>query len=70
MEDSDLELFDLEVEFGNGQRFAPPTRLVFREGSRSQVIDLPGNTRYIKKIAFRYGNLPGGGRARILAYAR
>jgi hypothetical protein len=29
------------------------------------VIDLPGGARVIRRVEFRYGNLPGGGRARV-----
>jgi hypothetical protein len=34
------------------------------------VIDLPGGARSIKKVEFRYGNLPGGGRAQLELWAR
>jgi hypothetical protein len=65
VENSDLELLDLEVTFGNNQRFHPTVRHVFREGSRTRVIDLPGDNRVIKDINLRYKNLPGGGRATV-----
>lgn len=63
--DSDLALHDMVVHFGNGQRWSPALRHVFREGSRSHAIDLPGNVRYIRRVELLYGNLPGGGRARV-----
>jgi len=63
---SALEMFDVVVTFGNGERFSPPTRLVFGNHSESRVIDLPGGSRDIRRIDFRYGNLPGGGRARVV----
>ena len=62
---SALELFEIKVTFGDGQTFEPKTRLVFDKSSRSRNIDLPGDKRVIKKVEFRYGNLPGGGRARV-----
>jgi len=65
VEKSDLELLDLEVTFGNGQRWHPSVQHVFREGSRTRVIDLPGDDRVIKNINLRYKNLPGGGRAAV-----
>jgi hypothetical protein len=65
VEHSALELFDVVVVFGDGTRFSPGTRLVFGPGSTSRVIDLPGNARVIRHVEFRYGNLPGGGRAQI-----
>jgi hypothetical protein len=65
VEKSDLELLDFEITFGNGQKFHPAVRQVFKEGSRTRVIDLPGDDRVIKAINLRYKNLPGGGRAKI-----
>ncbi len=65
VEHSALEMFDVEVFFGDGSKFSPPTRLVFGKDSASRVIDLPGDKRVVTKVAFKYGNLPGGGRAQI-----
>jgi hypothetical protein len=69
-EHSALELFDIEVHFGNGEKFSPNTRLVFDKNTRSRVIDLPGDARVIKKVDFRYANLPGGGKAQLELWAR
>jgi hypothetical protein len=63
---SALEMFDVVITFGNGEKFSPPTRLVFDNHSSSRVIDLPGGDRDIRRIDFRYGNLPGGGRAHVV----
>jgi hypothetical protein len=63
VERSALEMHDVVVTFGDGETFSPSTRLVFEENSRSRIIDLPGATRVIRSVEFRYGNLPGGGRA-------
>jgi hypothetical protein len=65
---SALELFDLAIVFGDGEVYAPPTRLVFAPGTTTRVIDLPGGARVIRRIEFRYGNLPGGGRAHVQVY--
>lgn len=65
VEDHDIELYDMEVTFADGSTFAPQMRLTFREGERSRQIDLPGNARVVRSVRFRYGNLPGGGRARV-----
>jgi hypothetical protein len=62
---SALEMFEIKVTFGDGQTFEPKTRLVFDKSSRSRTIDLPGDKRVIRKVEFRYGNLPGGGRAKV-----
>lgn len=64
-EHSGLELFDVEVTFGDGDKFSPRTRLIFTEDTRSRVIDLPGGQRVIRKVEFRYKNLPRGGRAQL-----
>jgi hypothetical protein len=69
-EHSALELWDVEVQFGDGSKWSPQTRLVFDRNTTSRVIDLPGGARSIKKVEFRYGNLPGGGRAQLELWAR
>jgi hypothetical protein len=61
---------DVVVNFGDGGHFSPPTRLVFEANTRSHVIDLPGADRIIRTVEFRYGNLPGGGRALAELWAR
>ncbi|MES1204477.1 MAG: hypothetical protein ABUS79_00945, partial [Pseudomonadota bacterium] len=70
VEHSALEMHDVVVTFSDGTGFSPPTRHVFGENSRSQVIDLPGNRRVIRNVEFRYGNLPGGGRAQAELWAQ
>lgn len=65
VEQSDLELYDMEITFADGTTFSPRVRLTFREGERSRQIDLPGAARVIRRVTFRYGNLPGTGRARL-----
>jgi hypothetical protein len=70
VEHSALEMFDVVVTFGDGTSFSPPTRHVFSPETRSHVIDLPGSDRIIRTVAFRYGNLPGGGRAQAEVWAQ
>ena len=65
VEESAAELFDVEITFGDGDVFRVPTRLVFDRNTRSRVIDLPGGDRVIRHVDFKYGNLPGGGRAHV-----
>lgn len=65
VEHSALEMFDMVIHFGDGTTFSPNLRLVFSQNSRSRVIDLPGGARNIDKVVFRYGNLPGGGKAQV-----
>ncbi len=70
VENSALEMFDVKIVFGDGEVFSPPTRLVFGRDSSSRVIDLPGDARVIRRVEFRYGNLPGRGRARVELWAK
>ncbi|MGE0870249.1 MAG: hypothetical protein AB7P03_16915 [Kofleriaceae bacterium] len=70
VQDSDLELLDFVVEFGRGEAFRPGIRAVFREGTRTRAIDLPGDKRVIKSIQFKYRNLRGGGRAKIQVWGK
>jgi hypothetical protein len=70
VEDSALEMFDVVVTFADGTRYSPPTRHVFAANTRSHVIDLPGSERSIRSVEFRYGNLPGGGRAQAELWAQ
>ena len=65
VEHSALEMFDMVIEFGDGSTFSPNLRHVFGPGTQSRVIDLPGGARSIERVTFRYGNLPGGGRAQV-----
>lgn len=68
--DSDLDLQDFTVVFGNGDRWSPKLKHGFKEGQRSKVIDLPGDDRTISKIELAYRNTPGGGRAKVEVYGK
>jgi hypothetical protein len=68
--DSDIELKDLTVHFGNGEKWSPALKTSFKEGQRSKIIDLPGNNRTINKIELLYANTPGGGKAKVAVYGR
>ena len=70
VEHSALEMYDVTVTFGDGTRFSPQTRHIFSANTRSHVIDLPGAERVIRTVEFRYGNLPGGGRAMAELWAQ
>lgn len=63
--DSDLELQDFTIHFGDGTKYEPRLQHYFRENARTRVIDLPPNGGVINRIDLRYRNLPGGGRARV-----
>jgi ribosomal protein L33 len=68
--DSDLELIDLSIKFARGEPFHPEVKTMFREGTRTRAIDLPGDERVIRWIEFKYRNLAGGGRARVQVWAK
>jgi hypothetical protein len=70
VENSALEMHEVVVHFDDGSAFAPATRHVFAANTRSHVIDLPGSRRNIRSVEFRYGNLPGGGRAQAELWAQ
>lgn len=70
VENSALEMHDVVVRFEDGTQFSPNTRHVFAANTRSHVIDLPGTVRAIRDVEFRYGNLPGGGRAQAELWAQ
>ena len=70
VEHSALEMYEVVVNFGDGTQFMPATRHVFSANTRSHVIDLPGTERVIRNVEFRYGNLPGGGRAQAELWAQ
>jgi len=70
VEHSALEMFEVVFTFGDGTQFAPRTRHVFSADTRSHVIDFPGSDRVIRSVEFRYGNLPGGGRAQAQLWAQ
>ena len=70
VEHSALEMDDVVVRFADGGAFSPQTRHVFAANTRSHVIDLPGSWRAIQSVEFRYGNLPGGGRAQAELWAQ
>ncbi len=64
-----VEMRNVEVVFGNGRPFSPPTQLVFSDKERSRVIDLPGAARFIRSVTFTYRSLrTGQGRATITLY--
>ncbi len=65
VENSEIELLDFEITFGNNERVRPGVKHFFKEGQRTRVIDLPGDDRVIKEINLKYRNIPGGGRARV-----
>ncbi|HEY5926955.1 MAG TPA: hypothetical protein VIV11_34950 [Kofleriaceae bacterium] len=67
---SDVQLNNITITLGNNEKFAMPTSVMFKEGTRTAPIDIPGKLRKIRSVEFAYANLPGGGRAQIEVWAR
>jgi hypothetical protein len=65
VENSDLEMIDFKIVFGDRTEYHPKLNHVFREGQRTRAIDLPPSEAVIRFIDFWYRNLPGGGDARV-----
>jgi hypothetical protein len=63
--DSTLEVGDVIIQFGNGQRMSPGLRHSFADGSRSRAIDLPGHVRFIRGLELVRGGVPAGTRAHV-----
>ncbi|MEO6773588.1 MAG: hypothetical protein ABI467_11285, partial [Kofleriaceae bacterium] len=70
VEHAPVEMYDMIVTFGNGEKFDPKTRLTFGPDSTSRMIDLPGRNRVIRRVDFHYGNLRGNGKAKVELWAR
>jgi len=63
--DNSLEVGDVVIQFGNGQRWSPGLRHSFADGSRSRAIDLPGQVRFIRGVELVHGAVSAGGRAHV-----
>lgn len=70
VEHSAVELRGITVTFGDGTTFSPGIRGRYAKGSHSPAIDLPGGSRVIRNVEFRYRNLRGGGRAQLELWAK
>lgn len=70
VERAPIELYDMVVTFGNGDRFEPHNRLVFGADTTSRRIDLPGGARIVQRVDFRYGNLVAGAQAKVELWGR
>jgi hypothetical protein len=64
-----IDLDDIEITFGNNEKFNPGVKLTFHEGEKTRLIDLPGADREIIKIRFHYRSV-GRGEATIVAWGR
>jgi hypothetical protein len=66
-----VQVLDLKVVYGNGERDDLPVRARIREGGASGPLDLYGRDRAIERIELVYARVPNfRGRARICADGR
>src|SRR5882762_6369037 len=65
-----LEMYNIRITFGNGDTWSPDTRVLFRQGSWSRLIDLPGPARVIGKIEFWYRSRLRRGQATVRVFGR
>ena len=70
VERNDIEIFNIVIVYGNGERERVETRLVFDQGTRSRIIGFEGGERRIRAVEFSYKTVGTWleGRARILVY--
>ena len=65
-----LEMYNIRLTFGNGDTWSPNTRVFFRQGSWSRLIDLPGPVRAIRKVEFWYRSRLRRGQATVRVFGR
>jgi len=70
VERAPVDIYDVVVTFGNGERWEPHLRMVFGADTRTRTIDLPGGSRAIQRVDFRYGNVIAGARAKVELWGR
>ena len=63
--DSDLEMLDFTITFGDKTTYSPKLAYFFKEGQRTKAFDLPPSAKVISFIDVKYKNTPGGGKARV-----
>lgn len=54
VKDGPVHVIDLDVHFENGDKFDVALKQRIPKGGESRVIDLPGNSRSIRKVEFWY----------------
>jgi hypothetical protein len=70
VERNNIEIFNVEITYGDGQRQRIETRLIFDEGTRSRLIHLEGERRRIRSISFTFKTVGNWfeGRARVVVF--
>jgi hypothetical protein len=70
VEKNNVEISNLEVTYGDGQKQRFETRMIFDEGTRSRLLHLEGERRRIRSISFDFKTVGSWleGRARVVVY--
>ena len=72
VEEKDVRLNDLKIEFENGDRMEPALDDVIKAGEQSRIIQLAAEGRRIKSIEFKYRSMGSvlEGRANVVVTGR
>ncbi len=70
VEEGELNLDDIIIEYDNGRKHSPKLHHSFRDGSRTRPMDLRGEARVIKRVELRYSNMPRDTRAKVQIWGR
>ena len=70
VEHAPVEMYNIVVTFGDGEKFDVPTRMTFAPDSTTREIALPGGARVVRRVDFAFGNIPGDGHAKVELWGR
>jgi len=72
VEDKDVHINDLKIQFENGDKIQPALDEVIKAGEQSRIIDLAADGRIISNIEFKYRSMGSilQGRANVLIVGR
>jgi hypothetical protein len=70
VDEGELNLDDIIIEYDNGRKHSPKLHHSFRDGARTRPVDLRGDARVIRKVEVRYSNMPKTGRAKVQLWGR
>jgi hypothetical protein len=70
VDEGELNLDDIIIEYDNGRKHSPKLRHSFRDGSRTRPMDLRGDARVIRRVELRYSNMPRNSRAKVQIWGR
>ena len=68
VENAPVEMYNVVITFGDGQRFEPGTRITF--GRFDNARRIPAAERRADRVDFVFGNIPGDGRAKVELWGR